>query len=421
MKILFYDCFSGISGDMNLGAMIDLGVDIGYLKSELSKLNVTGYEIKIIKTQKKGIEGTKLEVILKDENVVEKSNIKLNPQSFKVATGSHTHPVIQNTDHHDRTYTDIKNLIESSSLSEKVKTISLDMFHRIAVAEGKIHGKPISEVHFHEVGAVDSIVDIVGAAICIDFINPDKILSTPPQLGGGFVKCAHGTFPVPAPATAEIFKGIPVKTGAVNFETTTPTGAAILASLCSSFSDKNEFVPLKIAYGIGHKDFDIPNVLRVMLAEDSKVNETWETEKSILIECNIDDMSPEGFGYIMDRLFEAGADDVFFEPIMMKKNRPAQKLSVLAKNDRVDNLLYIIFTETSTLGIRVIDCEKKKLERKWESLETQWGPVTIKYGLMNGKAIKAKPEYDDCIKIAAEYKLSLQTVMDEINRMINLK
>lgn len=420
MKILFYDCFSGISGDMNLGAMIDLGVEIDFLKTELKKLNIGGYEIKVNKAIKKGIEGTKLEVVLDSEEKKESAKVKFNPQNFRMAESSYNHLLIHSANNHDRTYTDIKILIEQSSLSPKIKALSLDMFYRVAVAEGKIHGKPLSEVHFHEVGAVDSIVDIVGAAICIDYLKPDKIISTPPQLGGGFVKCAHGMFPVPAPATAEILKGIPVKTGAVNSETTTPTGAAILASLCNSFSEKNEFVPQKIAYGIGHKDFEIPNVLRVMLADVSEQNSGWETENSKLVECNIDDMSPESFGFVMQKLFEAGADDVFFESINMKKNRPAQKISVLVKDNLLDKILSIIFTETSTLGIRVIDCEKKMLQRKWETFETKWGHVRIKYGMLNGKAIKAKPEYDDCVKIANEYKLPVQLVLDEINRLIKL-
>lgn len=419
MKILFYDCFSGISGDMNLGAMIDLGVDIGYLKNELGKLNLSGYEIKADKTIKMGIEGTKLEVLLDSEKPKE-SRTKINPHGFKIAAAGQTHPVILTGEHHDRTYTDIKNLIESSSLNPKVKEISLDIFYRVAIAEAKIHGKSVSDVHFHEVGAVDSIVDIVGAAICIDYLKPDRIISTPPQLGGGFVKCAHGTFPVPAPATAEILQGIPVKTGAVNSETTTPTGAAILASLCNSFSEKNELTPLKIAYGIGHKDFAIPNVLRVIIAEASGHDNNWETELNKLIECNIDDMSPEAFGFIMQKLFDAGADDVFFEPIIMKKNRPAQKISVLAKDSLLDKILSVIFTETTTLGIRVIDCEKKMLHRKWETLQTQWGPVKIKYGIFQDQIIKAKPEYDDCVKIANENNIPVQNVMNEINRLIKL-
>jgi uncharacterized protein (TIGR00299 family) protein len=387
------------------------------LKEELRKLPVSGYELKSYKAIKKGIEGTRVEVILSKEQP--QSKPRINPQNFKMAASGNAHLVIQENNH-DRNYTDIKLLIENSSLNENVKKMSLDMFYRVAMAEGKIHGKSVSEVHFHEVGAVDSIVDIVGTAICVDYLKPDKIISTPPQLGGGFVKCAHGTFPVPAPATAEILKGIPVKTGAVNSETTTPTGAAILASLCSSFSEKWAFTPTKIAYGIGYKDFEIPNVLRVMLVEEISPESLWETEKSQLIECNIDDMSPEGYGYVMQQLLDASADDVFFEPIVMKKNRPAQKISVLAKTALVEKMLSIIFTETTTLGVRVIDCEKKMLFRHWETVESVWGPVKIKYGLLNGKKIKAKPEYDDCLKIAEEHHLPLQYVMDEINRSIKL-
>lgn len=420
MKILFYDCFSGISGDMNLGALIDLGVDVNYLRSELKKLPVSGYEIKVQKALKKGIEGTKIDVILthSHENEIKP---KANFQNFKlISKEPKSGSVIETTHQHERTYIHIKQLIINSTLSAKVKEISLDIFRRIGEAEAKIHGKSLEEVHFHEVGAVDSIVDIVGAAICIDFLKPDKIISSPPQLGGGFVKCAHGNFPVPAPATAEILKGIPVKTGAVNFETTTPTGAAILASISNSFSDKNELTPVKIGYGIGHKDFEIPNVLRVILAEETTQKSDFLSENSKLVECNIDDMSTESFGFIMEKLFETGADDVFFEPIVMKKNRPAQKLSVLVNPDLLNNILSVIFAETTTLGVRILDCEKRMLLRKIKSVETQWGPANIKYGILNGKAIKAKPEYQDCAKIAKTYNLSFQFVYNEIMKIIQL-
>jgi uncharacterized protein (TIGR00299 family) protein len=416
MKILYFDCFSGISGDMNLGAMIDLGVDFDYLLNELKKLSISGYEIKVQKAIKKGIEGTKLEVKLTHQP--ETLTPIRNFVNIKIASKEESGSVLEQTHQHERTYNHIKQLIVNSELSAKVKEISLDIFRRIAEAEAKIHGKGIEEVHFHEVGALDSIVDIVGAAICIDFIKPDKIISAPPQLGGGFVKCAHGNFPVPAPATAEILKGIPVKTGAVNSETTTPTGAAILASLCTSFSDKIELIPQKIAYGIGHKDFDIPNVLRVILAEENIQESDLLTEKSKLIECNIDDMSTESFGYILEKLFETGADDVFFEPIVMKKNRPAQKLSVLIRPDLLNNILSIIFAETTTLGVRILNCEKKMLARRSEIIETRWGPVKIKYGMLNGEDIKAKPEYDDCVKIAKLHNLSFQYVYNEIIKIL---
>lgn len=418
MKVLFYDCFSGISGDMNLGAMVDIGVDPVYLTRELEKLPVSGYELKISKAIKMGIEGTRVEVKLAN-NGATKEKKGFNPLLLKVASEeSHQHPVIHTEGHHDRNFLEIKSLIENSRLSDNVKKISIDIFRRVAEAEVKIHGKTIEEVHFHEVGAVDSIVDIVGAAICVDYLKPDTIISAPPQLGGGFVKCAHGTFPVPAPATAEILKGIPVKTGAVGSETTTPTGAAILAALCHSFTEVQEFVPVKIGYGIGYKDFSIPNVLRVYLADDNREAD-YISESSRLIECNMDDMSPERFGYVMDKLFEAGADDVFSEPIVMKKNRPAYKLSVLISITRQEAALDILFHETTTLGVRVLNVEKKMLRRRTETLQTKWGPVTIKFGVLNGNDIKAKPEYEDCLKIARENNLSFSQVYDEVSRLIS--
>lgn len=406
---------------MNLGALIDLGVNADYLIAELKKLPVNNYEIKVSKANKMGIEGTKVQVLLTNSAPDNAPKTKRNLQNLKLISGSPLqHPAIERVHEQERSYKNIKELIHSSTLNKKIKDISLDIFRRIGEAEAKIHGKTIDEVHFHEVGAVDSIVDIVGAAICVDYLKVDKVISTPPQLGGGFVKCAHGTFPVPAPATAEILKSIPVKTGAVNFETTTPTGAAILASLCSHFSDKNELIPVKVAYGIGHKDFEIPNVLRVMLAEVDADTQDWISEQSKLLECNIDDMSTESFGYLMTQLFETGADDVFFESIMMKKNRPAYKLSVLAKPVLINEVLSLIFNSTSTLGVRILNCEKKMLQRSYETMETKWGPVKIKYGLLNGKKIKGKPEYEDCIKIAREYNLPYNFVFEELSRQIKL-
>lgn len=248
MKVLYYDCFCGISGDMNLAALIDLGVPKEYLINELSKLKLNSeYEMKIEKSEKLGIAGTRVDVVLKDE---------LNDK-----------PHVHHHEHHHRNLKDIEEIIISSNLSDKVKKRSLDMFMKVAEAEAKVHGKTLYEVHFHEVGATDSIVDIVGAAICLDYLKLDKVIASPVQVGGGFVKCAHGLMPVPAPATVEILKGIPINSGIVQFETTTPTGAAILAANASEFTQKIDFSIQKIAYGIGHRDLEIPNVLRVYLGE----------------------------------------------------------------------------------------------------------------------------------------------------------
>ncbi|MBV7271782.1 LarC family nickel insertion protein [Clostridium sp. PL3] len=293
MKVLYYDCFCGISGDMNLAVLIDIGVPKEYLTQELSKLNLESeYEMKIERSEKLGITGTRVEVILKDkledmtysqEQVLHGHNHEHNNEHIHEHSHHHGDELhhnenkhkhehiheshIHNHEHHHRNLRDIEEIISSSDLSDKVKKLSLDMFMKVAEAEAKIHGKDLYEVHFHEVGAIDSIVDMVGAAICLDYLRVDKIIASPVQVGGGFVKCAHGLMPVPAPATAEILKNIPINTGIVQFETTTPTGAAILAANVQEFTSKAEFSIKKVAYGIGHRDLEIPNVLRVYLGE----------------------------------------------------------------------------------------------------------------------------------------------------------
>lgn len=287
MKILYYDCFAGISGDMNLGAMIDLGVEKEYLLNELSKLKLEAeYEIKFERKSKNGISGTKVDVLLMNEEHSHKHDQSEDGHSHNHHNEHHHHDHHhhhhghhhegEHTHEHDhehgvhRNLKDIELIINSSELNENVKRLSIEMFTAVGKAEAKVHGKELYEVHFHEVGAVDSIVDIVGAAICIDYLKPSKIIASPIEVGGGFVKCAHGLIPVPAPATVEILKGIPIRAGRVPFETTTPTGAAILAANVEEFVDRMEFTIDKIGYGLGTRDMEIPNVLRVYLASDSK-------------------------------------------------------------------------------------------------------------------------------------------------------
>lgn len=417
MKILYYDCFSGISGDMNLAALIDVGVEQSYLISELKKLNIEGYSIRMTSDQRKGIKGTRVDVLLTDNN--DKINQPFTFEGLKSIAAKQAQPHAH--DHaHERNYADIRLLINNSELNENVKRISLDIFKKIAEAEAHVHGNPVDEVHFHEVGAVDSIVDIVGAAICIDYLKPDKIMSSPIQLGGGMVKCAHGIFPVPAPATAEILKGIPVKLGAVQVETTTPTGAAILAALVNEFTEKPDLNITKIAYGIGHRDNEIPNVLRVYLAEsqDSQAS-GYLSSTAVMLECNIDDMNPEMFEYIMDKLFEAGAEDVYFQSIIMKKSRPATKISVLCQPTVVNAAENILLLETSTLGLRKYNVDKTMLNRSWKTIKTPWGPVHVKLGLVNDKVIKTKPEYEDCLRISRENNVPLSIVYQEIATLID--
>lgn len=268
MKVLYYDCFCGISGDMNLGALLDLGVDEAYLRRELSKLNLDAeYKLQVKTDNKKGISGTRVDVVLKKLH-------KHNHHNHEKQTGTESDH--EQTYYEHRSLKDIENIISTSSLSDKVKKLSLAMFMKIAEAEAKVHGKPLYEVHFHEVGAVDSIVDIVSAAVCLDYLEVDKIMASPVQLGGGFVKCAHGIIPAPAPATVEILKNIPVKFGIVPFETTTPTGAAILAANVNAFTDYMDLSIEKIGYGIGHRELEIPNVLRIYLGCNGKSDKREE-------------------------------------------------------------------------------------------------------------------------------------------------
>ncbi len=395
MKILYYDCFSGISGDMNLGAMVDLGVDSDYLIKELSKLHLDSeYEISMKKALKSGISGTKADVVLKHKDH---------------ACSDHE----ERHEHHQRNLKDIEDIINKSSLNDNVKKSSINMFVKVAQAEAKIHGKPVDEVHFHEVGATDSIVDMVGAAIALDYLKVDRIMSSPVQVGGGFVKCAHGLIPVPAPATVEILKGIPIQSGIVPFETTTPTGAAILAANVGKFTDKIEFSIEKIGYGLGSRDLEIPNVLRVYLGQ-TEIQE--EIEEQFILETNIDDMNPEFYGYVEEQLFEAGALDVFKTPIIMKKGRPAIKLSILVSPNTEKEISDVIFKETTSIGIRKFKVEKIMLNRDLLTLKTSYGNVAVKCSYYEGKPVKYKAEYEDCKKIAKENNIPLAKVYREIDQ-----
>ncbi|AGF56790.1 hypothetical protein B0P06_004930 [Clostridium saccharoperbutylacetonicum] len=447
MKILYYDCFCGISGDMNLAALIDLGVPKEYLLEELTKLNLNSeFKINIEKSAKLGITGTRVDVLLnnntqmpeealsnnKHEHTHVHDHFNTNEHSHTYEPGhihehnhthehEHTHEHDEsnhhhndshsehshNHEHHHRNLKDIEDIINSSDLSDKVKKLSLDMFIKVAEAEAKVHGKEIYEVHFHEVGAIDSIVDIVGAAICIDYLKVDKIIASPIQVGGGFVKCAHGLMPVPAPATTEILKTIPINTGIVQFETTTPTGAAIIAANVKEFTSKMNFSINKVAYGIGHKDLEIPNVLRVYLGETESLE---QIEEQYILETNIDDMNPELYGYVEEKLFDAGALDVYKSSIFMKKGRPGIKLSVLINEKIEKDILDIIFEETTSIGVRKYKVEKIMLNREFSKVETEYGDITIKKSYYNGNLVKYKPEYEECRTIAKEQNISIDKI-----------
>lgn len=440
MKILYYDCFAGISGDMNLGAMIDLGVSEEKLVSELSKLGLAGeYTLVINRKEKMGITGTKVDVIVTAETHSHDHGHDHDHHHDHESHGhdahSHTHEVCDHSHdhaHHDhdhshddhghshdllRNYTEIVELINNSGLDEKVKHDSIQMFKLLAIAEGKVHGKPMEEVHFHEVGAIDSIVDIVGAAICMAELDVDEVISAPIETGSGFVRCAHGLMPVPAPATAELLKGVPIRSFVKKNEMTTPTGAVIIKYYAKDFTEDKTFTIQKTGYGLGTRDLtQLPNVLRAFIAEKK-----YTSKQQWVIEANIDDMSAEYLVYAEEKLFAAGALDVFLTPIIMKKGRPATKLSILVRAEDIGIIEEVLFIETTTIGFRRYPVEKRMLERSFEDVMTPYGKVTLKKAFLNGKCVNIKPEYEQCRALALENDLTMSELMQALAPFLDKK
>ncbi len=396
MKMLYFDCFAGISGDMTLGALLDLGIDEGEFLSELKKLNLHGYELKISRKKKKGIEGTDVDVIIHEH-----SHEHRDKHSRK---HSHEH----------RNLFDIEQIINNSSLDAKVKGLSKKIFMKVATAEAKVHGISIDEVHFHEVGAIDSIIDIVGTAILINMLECDKIMSSALNVGSGFVKCQHGIMPVPAPATLEILRkaNIPFYSNEIQKELTTPTGAAIIAVLAEEFSASKQMIVKSTGYGTGKRELEtIPNMLRITLGEIDENKEQALNDQVTVIECNIDNMSGEIAGFVMDELLSTGALDVFYTPIYMKKNRPAVKLTVICSDESVDKLEQLILRETTTIGVRKYKTERTCMNREVINVNTIFGDVRVKVSTYGG-IIKAMPEYEDIKKISKRENLALREVLD---------
>ncbi len=377
MRILYFDCFSGISGDMTLAALLDLGLPEDTLRKELAKLGLENYSLEIHQGSRSGIAALGLEV-------------RVGPR-----------------EEHHRHLSDIRRMIETSPLEQGVKDVSLAIFQRLAKAEAKVHRREIEEVHFHEVGAVDSIVDIVGTAIGINYFKPELIYSSELPLGGGFVQSQHGRLPLPAPATLEILKGYPVKNVDVEGELVTPTGAAIVVSLSSKMISFPSMTVQGIGYGMGRKEFpDRPNLLRLALGEAAG---DYLADRVAVLESNIDDMNPEFYDYLMERLFQGGALDVSLSPVMMKKNRPGTLLRVLAEEKDADKLSELILHESTTLGVRNYLVGRKKLPREVREVETRFGKVRVK---VSGD-FRFQPEYDDCRRIAMEKGVPIQEVYAE--------
>lgn len=402
MKALYLDCAAGISGNMFLGACIQLGVPEKYLRAELDKLNLPrDFTIEISAVSKNGIGAAYVDVQLSKnfEDEFDRPNIRR----------LHRHEHAKNHTH--RTFGDIKKIIDASDLNAAVKARALAIFNVIAQAEGKVHQCPAEEVTFHEVGAIDSIVDIVGCAICLDYFDAEKIFVSRINTGSGFVKCAHGLIQIPAPATAELLQGFKTYHFGAEKELTTPTGAAIVNALAEYSADLPEdFTSEKIGYGAGTWDLDIPNVLRVYLGEYGGKG----SRHLLKLEANIDDMNPQIYGWLYERLFDAGALDVWTTPIYMKKNRPAQMLSVLVDAEHRELCTKIIFEETTTIGLRVIEISRRiEAVRRMAKVSTRFGDVQCKVSAFDGKIVSITPEYEDCRRLAEKNSVPLKLVWQE--------
>lgn len=396
MKIAFLDTFSGLSGDMMVGALISAGLPFDYLKSELDKLNLTGYELSCTTIQRKSITATKFNVKLHHEH------------SHKHHSDHHHHH------HNSRTYKDIVELINSSQLNQNVKDISLKIFRIIGEAEAKVHNVDLENVHFHEIGAVDSIVDIVGCAIGLNYFNIEKVYTSIVPFGSGYIDTQHGRMPIPAPATVEILKDYPVIFFDIPFELTTPTGAGIIKALSSGLMNNRKIEISKIGYGAGSIEIpQLPNLFRILIGD---FIESYSIDDSYIIETNIDDMNPEFYPYVIEKLLEAGAHDAYLVPVIMKKGRPGIVLSTLCEANLVDQILKIIYHETTTLGVRIIKVDRRKLQRDIDFVDTKFGKVKVK--IVTTKANKKIiPEFEECKRISIEKNIPIADVYNEIIKL----
>jgi len=415
MRIAYLDCFSGISGDMFLGALIDAGVSPKVLEDTVKALDI-GARLEISKVVRAGISATKVDVYANGEK-------DLPREVFWEQHGhdyphEHSHGQDHSHEHrhdHGRTVTDIRKAIEKAAISSTAKATAIKIFETLGQAEAEIHNTSIAQVHFHEVGAVDAMVDIVCAAVGAESLAVDEWVCSPLNVGGGTVKCAHGTLPVPAPATLKLLRNAPVYSSDPQVELVTPTGAAIVKTLSTRFAPFPAMKIEKAGYGAGTRDFpEHPNLLRITIGETEPTHRANTSNESItVLEANLDDLSPQVLAYAMERLLAEGALDVFSVPVQMKKSRPGALLTVLAKMEDANRLTKTIFAETTTLGVRRREEQRQTLSRRWETVDTTWGPVRIKIANMNGSVSNYAPEYEDCRTLAETQHVPLRTVMQE--------
>ncbi|MGA3176128.1 MAG: nickel pincer cofactor biosynthesis protein LarC [Candidatus Acidiferrum sp.] len=383
MKLAYFDCFSGISGDMTLGALLHAGVPLEHLREELNGLAVPGWEIRAQKVWKNGVAATYVRVQTQE---------------------THTH----------RSLSSIEGILQRSKLASPVREHAAAIFRKLGEAEAAVHDVPIEKIHFHEVGAIDSIVDIVGACIGFNFLGIARFACSPLNVGGGTAKTAHGVLPVPAPATARLLLGKPTYSSGVQKELVTPTGAAIVAALCETFGPQPPMTVSAIGYGAATADLEgQPNVLRLMVGESAEKHAGEYSEEIRVIEANLDDLNPQVYGYFVERALAAGALDVFTTAVQMKKNRPGTLLTVLCKPADEAKFQDLIFAETTTFGVRSYTTQRRVLPREWETVATCFGEVRMKLARVNGQVLQISPEYEDCRKLAEEKAVPIQRVMQE--------
>ena len=383
MKLAYFDCFSGISGDMTLGALVHAGVPLEHLRDQLNWLDVPGWQLRAEKVWKNGMAATYVCVTTQE---------------------THTH----------RSLSTIEGILQKAKLANTVREHAIAIFRKLGEAEAAVHDVPIGRIHFHEVGAVDAIVDIVGACIGLHFLAVDRFACSPLNVGGGTARMAHGVLPVPAPATARLLLGKPTYSNGVQKELVTPTGAAIVAALCDSFGPQPLMIVSAIGYGAGSADLEgQPNVLRLMVGESVQTREGNYTEEIRVLEANLDDLNPQIIGYFVERALDAGALDVFTTTVQMKKNRPGTLLTLLCQSADEAKFQELFFAETSTLGVRSHTTQRRTLPREWQNVSTPYGEVRMKIARVNGQVIQVSPEYEDCRKLAGEKAVPLRRVMQE--------
>lgn len=384
MRIVYFDTIAGISGDMTLGAFVSAGIPPALLLDELQKLPVGGFELDIRHVVRSGITAVKIEVVIS------------SPPS------------------HHRHLSDILQIIHNSKLNERTKQRASAIFGELARAEAKIHGTTIEKVHFHEVGALDAIVDIVGTAICLEIVGAEKVFSSPVKIGnGGFLKSEHGVMPIPAPATLEILTGYPTILTDTPLELTTPTGAAIIKALSSGTLSREELIVESIGYGSGSREIEnMPNLLRVVIGE---LPARYDEDATLTVETNIDDMNPEIYPFLIEQLLAVGAHDAYLVPVIMKKGRPGILLSILTHRSKLDAVLGIIFRETTTIGVRIQEVERRKLPRMERTVQTSFGPVRAKVVLNDGKE-RLVAEFEECRRLAEERKTPLREIYERLQR-----